>query len=63
MLDATSFSGTFWVFHTGLTDPEYTLTVTDTQTGTEWVYRNEQRPVAPLRRRRHRRLSSLHPSV
>jgi photosystem II stability/assembly factor-like uncharacterized protein len=31
--------GSFWVFHTGLTDLEYTLTVTDTQTGSVKTYR------------------------
>jgi photosystem II stability/assembly factor-like uncharacterized protein len=42
MLDATSLSGTFWVFHTGLTDLEYTLVVTDFATGNQRVYRNER---------------------
>jgi hypothetical protein len=42
MLDATALSGSFWVFHTGLTDLEYTLTVTDSQTGAQRVYRNQR---------------------
>jgi PKD repeat protein len=39
VLDATSFSGHFWVFFSGLTDLEYTLTVTDTVTGKRKSYR------------------------
>ena len=39
MADATSQPGSyFWVFHTGLTDLEYTLTVTDQQTGAVRTY-------------------------
>ncbi|MBI2212064.1 MAG: trypsin-like peptidase domain-containing protein [Acidobacteria bacterium] len=33
MLDARNLSGRFWVFYGGLTDLEFTLTVTDTATG------------------------------
>jgi photosystem II stability/assembly factor-like uncharacterized protein len=43
MLDATSLpGGYFWLFHTGLTDLEYTLTVTDSTTGGQKVYRNDR---------------------
>ena len=38
MVDARSFWGTFWFFHTGLTSLEYTLTVTDFVTGDVQVY-------------------------
>jgi hypothetical protein len=42
MADATALpGGRFWVFHTGLTDVEYTLTVTDQVTGTVRSYRRE----------------------
>ena len=30
------------MFHTGLTDLEYTLTVTDRETGAQRVYRNDR---------------------
>ncbi len=43
MVDATALpGGNFWVFHTGLTDLEYTLTVTDRETGAQRVYRNDR---------------------
>ena len=42
MVDGRSLGGAFWVFHTGLTDLEYTLTVTDSSNGAERVYRNER---------------------
>ncbi len=43
MVDATALpGGYFWVFHTGLTDLEYTLTVTDRETGAQRVYRNDR---------------------
>jgi len=43
MLDATSLQGGhFWLFHTGLTDLEYTLTATDLVAGSVRVYRNER---------------------
>ena len=38
MIDATSFDKHFWVFFGGLTDFEYTLTVTDTTTGKTQTY-------------------------
>ena len=40
MVDARSFTGKFWVFHTGLTSLEYTLTVTDSVTGAVQTYTN-----------------------
>jgi hypothetical protein len=41
MIDATSLPGNgFWLFHTGLTDLEYTLEVTDAVTHTVKEYRN-----------------------
>ena len=43
MLDATALpGGYFWLFHTGLTDLEYTLTVTDQVTGEQKTYRNDR---------------------
>jgi hypothetical protein len=42
MLDATALGGFFWVFHTGLTDLEYTMTVLDTATGGSKTYRNDR---------------------
>jgi hypothetical protein len=43
MLDATALpGGAFWVFHTGLTDLEYTLMVTDSTTGEQKTYRNDR---------------------
>jgi len=38
VIDARSFNGFFWVFFSGLTDLEYTLTVTDTFTGQRKSY-------------------------
>lgn len=40
VLDACSFADHFWVFSSGLTNVEVTLTVTDTQTGEQQVYFN-----------------------
>ena len=48
MLDGTSLGGFFWLFHTGLTDLEYTLTVTDQTTGAQNVYRNDRSDPARL---------------
>jgi photosystem II stability/assembly factor-like uncharacterized protein len=41
MVDATSFSGSYWVFFTGLTSLPYTLTVSDTVTGKARTYESE----------------------
>lgn len=47
MTDATGLAGGgFWVFHTGLTDVGYTLTVTDTTTGAVKTYRRDA-PTGP----------------
>ena len=40
MVDARSFTGTFWFFYTGLTSLDYTLTVTDAVTGAVQTYTN-----------------------
>ena len=40
MVDATSFNGNFWFFHTSLTSVSYTLTVTDSVTGAVETYEN-----------------------
>jgi hypothetical protein len=40
VLDARSFNGFFWVFYGALSNLEYTLTVTDTQTGRVKTYHN-----------------------
>jgi uncharacterized repeat protein (TIGR01451 family) len=40
VLDACALNGHFWVFSAATTDVEYTLTVTDTETGAERRYRN-----------------------
>jgi len=48
MIDATSLpGGTFWLFHTGLTDLSYVLTVTDGVTHAVKEYRND--PTDPTR--------------
>jgi hypothetical protein len=41
ILDGISVNGRFWFFYGGLTDLEYTLTVTDDATGTTRTYRKE----------------------
>ena len=38
MIDATSLAGSFWLFHSGLTDLAYTLTVADSTTGLTRTY-------------------------
>jgi ELWxxDGT repeat protein len=40
VLDGTSINGKFWVFYGALSNVEYTIRVTDTQTGTVREYRN-----------------------
>jgi photosystem II stability/assembly factor-like uncharacterized protein len=42
MADATSLGDGFWVFHSGLTDLEYTLSVFDTVTGQQKSYQNDR---------------------
>lgn len=42
MVDFRAISGKFWVFLTGLTDFDYTLTVTDSQTGAAQTYQSTE---------------------
>jgi len=42
VLNACSLNNKFWVFLSGLTDVEVTVTVTDTRTGTVKIYTNPQ---------------------
>ncbi len=39
-MDGRNLNGKFWVFYGGLSDLEYEITVTDTETGAERVYGN-----------------------
>jgi len=41
VLDGRLVNGRFWVFYGALSDVAYTITVTDTETGKQKVYRNE----------------------
>jgi hypothetical protein len=40
VLDGRALNGKFWVFYGALSSVEYTITVTDTQTGSVKEYRN-----------------------
>ena len=40
MLDGTPLNGKFWVFYGALSNVEYTMTVTDTETGEVKTYKN-----------------------
>jgi hypothetical protein len=52
VVDGRPVNGKFWVFYGALSNVEYTITITDTQTGTVKTYFN---PSGQLRqRRRHR---------
>ncbi|MES1243344.1 MAG: matrixin family metalloprotease [Acidobacteriota bacterium] len=42
LLDGTSINGKLWVFYGSLSDVEYTVKVTDTQTGRVKTWRNQQ---------------------
>jgi hypothetical protein len=42
MVDGRAVNNSFWVFHSGLTDLEYTLTITDTTNGSVHVYHNDR---------------------
>jgi hypothetical protein len=42
VLDGTAVNGKFWVFYGSLTNVQFTLTVTDTQTGAKKIYSNPQ---------------------
>ncbi len=46
ILDGRALNGHFWVFAGALSDVEYTITVTDTQTGKSKTYRNAPRQLA-----------------
>ena len=41
MLDGRTLTGHFWFFYGALSDVEYTITVTDTETGFTKSYHNE----------------------
>jgi photosystem II stability/assembly factor-like uncharacterized protein len=48
VLDGRSINGKFWVFYGSLTNVEFTLTVTDTQTGAVKTYMNQQGQLASV---------------
>ncbi|HVT58213.1 MAG TPA: hypothetical protein VHR45_07420 [Thermoanaerobaculia bacterium] len=48
ILDGRSINNDFWVFYGALSDVEYTLTVTDTQTGRSKTYLNPQGTMASV---------------
>jgi photosystem II stability/assembly factor-like uncharacterized protein len=48
VLDGRSINGKFWVFYGSLTNVEFTLTVTDTQTGAVRTYFNPQGQLASV---------------
>jgi hypothetical protein len=48
VLDGRSINGDFWVFYGALSNVQYTLTVTDTVTGTVKTYTNRQNHLASL---------------
>ena len=48
VLDGTWLNGNFWVFYGALSDVEYTITVTDTQTGGSVTYFNPARNLASV---------------
>lgn len=48
LLDARAVNGRFWVFYGALSDVDYTITVTDTQTGAVKTYRNPQGRLASV---------------
>lgn len=48
ILDARALTGTFWLFYGALSNVEYTLTVTDTETGAVRQYVNEQGNLASV---------------
>ena len=48
ILDGRSINNRFWVFYGALSNVEYTLTVTDTQTGRTKTYRNPQGTLASV---------------
>jgi len=48
VVDGRTVNQSYWVFFAGLSDVDYTLTVTDTTTGTLKVYTNEQGTLASV---------------
>jgi hypothetical protein len=48
VLDGRPVNGHFWVFYGALSDVEYTITVTDTQTGLFRTYANPQGSIASV---------------
>ena len=48
VVDGRSFNGAFWVFYGALSDVGYTITVTDTTTGTRKLYQNPQSRLASV---------------
>jgi hypothetical protein len=46
VLDGRAINGRFWVFYGALSDVDYTLTVTDTQTGQQKTYHNPRGTLA-----------------
>ena len=46
VLDARNLNGHFWVFYGALSDVEYTITVTDSVTGRQKIYKNPQGTLA-----------------
>jgi photosystem II stability/assembly factor-like uncharacterized protein len=48
VVDGRPFNGRFWVFYGALSDVEYTITVTDTETGAERAYFNPSGQLASV---------------
>ncbi len=48
VLDGRAVNNHFWVFYGALSDVQYTITVTDTQTGAVKVYSNTQGHLASV---------------
>jgi hypothetical protein len=48
VLDGRSINGHFWVFYGALSNVQYTITVTDTQTGAMRIYTNPQNTMASV---------------
>ncbi|HET9228819.1 MAG TPA: hypothetical protein VFR31_19220 [Thermoanaerobaculia bacterium] len=48
VLDGTAVNGKHWVFYGALSSVEYTITVTDTQTGVQKTYRNPSGNMASM---------------
>ncbi len=48
VVDGRAFNGFFWVFYGALSDVEYTITVTDTDTGAVKTYTNPQGRLASV---------------